>query len=38
MTVKANRIFQHQKTSPWTIYKELEELGSGTFGVVKKSV
>ena len=36
MTVKANRIFQHQKTSPWTIYKELEELGSGTFGVVKK--
>ena len=36
MKVKANRIFQHQKTSPWTIYKELEELGSDTYGVVKK--
>ena len=36
MTVKANRIFQHNKTSPWLIYKELEELGSGSYGVVKK--
>ena len=36
MRVKANRIFQHQKANPWSIYKELEELGNGTFGVVKK--
>ena len=36
MKVKANRIFQHQKTNPWSIYKELEELGNGSFGVVKK--
>ena len=36
MKVKANRIFQHQKTNPWTIYKELEELGSGSYGEVKK--
>ena len=36
MKVKANRIFRHQKTSPFKYYLELEELGYGSFGVVKK--
>ena len=36
MTVKANRIVEHKKTNPWKVYKELQELGSGTYGVVKK--
>ena len=36
MTVKANRLFQHQKANPWDVYKVIEELGSGTYGVVKK--
>ena len=36
MTVKANRVIKHQKTSPFKYYLELKELGYGTFGVVKK--
>ena len=36
MTVKANRIFEHKKANPWKVYKEIEELGAGTFGIVKK--
>ena len=35
MKVKANNIIGH-KTSPWSVYKELEEIGFGTYGVVKK--
>ena len=36
MKVRANIIFQHQKANPWQIYKELEVLGNGSYGVVKK--
>ena len=35
MKVKANNIIGH-KTNPWSVYKELEEIGFGTYGVVKK--
>ena len=35
MKVKANQIIQH-KANPWSIYQELEEIGSGTFGKVIK--
>ena len=35
MKVKANPIIQH-KTDPWSLYKEIDEIGFGTYGVVKK--
>jgi len=35
MKLRANLILQH-KTDPWSIYKELQDLGVGSFGVVKK--
>ena len=35
MKVKANPIIQH-KTDPWSLYKEIEEIGFGTYGIVKK--
>ena len=35
MKVKANPIIQH-KTDPWSLYKEIEEIGFGTYGTVKK--
>jgi len=35
MKVRANLIIQH-KTDPWSLYKELKDLGNGSYGVVKK--
>ena len=35
MKVKANPIIQH-KTGPWSLYKEIDEIGFGTYGIVKK--
>ena len=35
MKVKANTVIHH-KTDPWSVYEELEEIGFGTYGVVKK--
>ena len=35
MKVKANAIIEHN-TSPWAIYEELEDIGFGTYGIVKK--
>ena len=35
MKVKANRIMEHN-TNPWSIYDELEDIGVGTYGLVKK--
>ena len=36
MKIRANTIFQHQKSDPWSIYKKLETLGKGTYGIVMK--
>ena len=36
MKIRANILFQHQKSDPWSIYKKLETLGKGTYGVVMK--
>ena len=35
MKVKANQVIEH-KTDPWSIYEELEDIGFGTYGKVKK--
>ena len=35
MKCRANLIQQH-KTDPWSLYKELKDLGNGSYGVVKK--
>ena len=35
MKVRANLLIQH-KTDPWSLYQELQDLGFGTYGVVKK--
>ena len=35
MKVKANAVIHH-KTNPWSIYEEIEEIGFGAYGVVKK--
>ena len=35
MKVKASQVIQH-KTDPWSIYEELQDIGFGTFGKVKK--
>ena len=35
MKVKAKPILEHN-TNPWSVYKELEQIGSGTYGIVKK--
>ena len=35
MKVRANLLIQH-KTDPWSIYQELQDLGFGTYGIVKK--
>ena len=35
MKVRANTIIEHN-VDPWSIYEELEEIGFGAYGVVKK--
>ena len=35
MKLRANLIREH-KTDPWSLYKELDDLGFGSYGVVKK--
>ena len=35
MKVRANLLIQH-KTDPWSLYNKLQDLGFGTYGVVKK--
>ena len=34
--IKANNLFMERHQSPWQFYEELEEIGSGMYGVVKK--
>ena len=34
--VDTNNLFMQRHQSPWQFYEELEELGSGFYGVVKK--
>ena len=34
--IDANNLFMQRHQSPWNFYEELEELGSGFYGVVKK--
>ena len=36
MKIAANNLFVQRHQSPWKFYEELEELGSGYYGVVKK--
>ena len=36
MKIKANKLFMERHQSPWKIYEELEEIGFGMYGVVKK--
>jgi len=36
MKIKANNLFMQRHQSPWQFYEELEEIGSGMYGVVKK--
>ena len=36
MVIKANKLFMQRHQSPWKFYEELEEIGSGMYGVVKK--
>jgi calcium-dependent protein kinase len=36
MKVRANQVIQH-KTNPWSLYLELEDIGFGTYGKVKKA-
>ena len=34
--IKADKIFKQRHQDPWSFYEELEELGVGNYGVVKK--
>ena len=34
--IDTNNLFMQRHQSPWNVYEELEELGSGFYGVVKK--
>ena len=34
--IKTNKLFMQRHQSPWEFYEELEELGVGNYGVVKK--
>ena len=34
--IKANNLFMERHQSPWEFYEEVEEMGSGMYGVVKK--
>ena len=34
--IKANELVMERTMSPWEFYEELDDLGSGTYGVVKK--
>ena len=34
--IKANNLFMQRHQNPWKFYEELEELGAGNYGVVKK--
>ena len=34
--IKTNNLFMQRHQSPWEFYEELEELGVGNYGVVKK--
>ena len=34
--IKANKLFMERHQSPWEFYEEVEEMGSGMYGVVKK--
>jgi len=34
--IKTNKLFMQRHQSPWQFYEELEELGVGNYGVVKK--
>ena len=34
--IKADKIFKQRHLDPWSFYEELEELGVGNYGVVKK--
>ena len=36
MKIKTNNLFMQRHQSPWEFYEELEELGVGNYGVVKK--
>ena len=36
LKIKANELVMERIMSPWEFYEELEDLGSGTYGVVKK--
>ena len=36
LKIDANNLFMQRHQSPWLFYEELEELGSGFYGVVKK--
>jgi len=36
MKIKTNNLFWQRHQSPWDFYEELEELGVGNYGVVKK--
>ena len=36
LKIDANNLFTQRHQSPWLFYEELEELGSGFYGVVKK--
>ena len=36
MKIKTNSLFMQRHQSPWEFYEELEELGVGNYGVVKK--
>ena len=36
MKISTNSIFMQHHISPWKFYEELEELGVGNYGVVKK--
>ena len=36
MKIKANNLVMERHQSPWQFYEELEEIGSGMYGVVKK--
>ena len=36
IVIKTNKLFMQRHQSPWKFYEELEELGVGMYGVVKK--
>ena len=38
MKVKINDLIMERQTSPWNYYKEILDLGAGTYGTVKKVV